>query len=573
MKRKVLAVLLGMSMIMATACANQGQESKPETEPGSAGTSSSQLDGSSEQEADPFGKYEEPVTFTVAMSVDPNEVFPEGDSFTDNQYTRYIKEQLNVDIEFLWTASASDYDTKVNLAITSNELPDAMVVNATQFNQMYKAGQLADLTDVYSAYASDTMQAMVNSSDGKAIENVSYDGRIYGLTSTSDGDYEMTWIRKDWLDQLNLKVPETVADLKAVAQAFVDNQMGGEGTIGMVGPASNGLLNATFLNNGTNNYGFDNIFNGFGAYPGWWLEGEDGTVVYGSTTQETRDALEELASWYAQGLIDPEMGIREDSREPLIAGKCGIFSGGWWMGYDALPDIMANNPEANFQAYAIPVGNDSGKYEPHATSASYSFLVVSKDCEHPEIAVKLNNLLIRDENTFDTSKGGIGNFPCRIAFGMQDEGAYTVQSCREVLAGTKTIDDFTEEEFTQYKLLKNDLETLKTVKKEPYDSMDMNTWDMNADPSSWARLYSVLVGWGSLSDAELEPVYSVIWQQTATMEQRWANLEKLEQETFMKIIMNQEPIESFDSFVEEWYAQGGDKITEEVADYYNEKNS
>lgn len=52
-------------------------------------------------EADPYGKYEEPVTFTVAMSVDPNEVFPEGDSYTDNQYTRYIKEQLNVDVEFL----------------------------------------------------------------------------------------------------------------------------------------------------------------------------------------------------------------------------------------------------------------------------------------------------------------------------------------------------------------------------------------------------------------------------------------------------------------------------------------
>ena len=51
----------------------------------------------------------------------------------------------------------------------------------------------------------------------------------------------------------------------------------------------------------------------------------------------------------------------------------------------------------------------------------------------------------------------------------------------------------------------------------------------------------------------------------------WANLEKLENETFMKIIMNQEPIEAFDTFVEEWYAQGGDKITEEVAEYYNEK--
>lgn len=553
----------------ATPAETQGQEQQQaasaETPDGNAGTADTA------EQADPFGRYEEPVTFTVALSVDPNEVFPDGDSYTDNQYTRYIKEELNVDIEYLFTASSSDWDTKVNLAITSNQIPDAMVVNATQFNQMYKAGQLADLTDIYNVYASDTMKAMVNSSGGLAVENVSYGGRMYGLTSTSDGDYEMTWIRKDWMDKLNLEAPKTVDDLEAIARAFVENDVSGKGTIGFAGPQSGGLLNATFLNNGTNNYGFDSYFNGFGAYPGWWILGEDGKPVYGSITQETRNALERLAAWYKEGLIDPEMGIRQDASEPIVAGRTGIFSGGWWMGYACLPDVIANDPEANFQAYAIPVSNESGKYTPHATSASYMYLVVSKDCEHPEVAVKLNNLLIRDENTFDTSKGGIGNYPCRIPFGMQDESIYTVKALREVLDGTKTVDDFTEEDFTLYKLLQNDLNTIKTVKKEPYDSMDIDTWDVQADPSSWARNYSLMVGWGALIDGEPENVYSVIYSQTETMEQRWANLEKLENETFMKIIMNQEPIEAFDTFVEDWKAQGGDIITEEVTEYYNSK--
>ena len=144
MKRKILAMVLGMSMLLTSACGTS--DGTPEK------NNSAEKQEISKEDADPFGKYEEPVKFTVAMSVDPNEVFPEGDSFTENQYTRYIKEQLNVDIEFLWTASASDYDTKVNLAITSNELPDAMVVNATQFNQMYKAGQLADLIKLRSIY-------------------------------------------------------------------------------------------------------------------------------------------------------------------------------------------------------------------------------------------------------------------------------------------------------------------------------------------------------------------------------------------------------------------------------------
>lgn len=46
---------------------------------------------------------------------------------------------------------------------------------------------------------------------------------------------------------------------------------------------------------------------------------------------------------------------------------------------------------------------------------------------------------------------------------------------------------------------------------------------------------------------------------------------KMENETFMKIIMNQEPIEAFDTFVENWKAQGGDIITEEVTEFYNSK--
>ena len=44
----------------------------------------------------------------------------------------------------------------------------------------------------------------------------------------------------------------------------------------------------------------------------------------------------------------------------------------------------------------------------------------------------------------------------------------------------------------------------------------------------------------------------------------WTNLEKKENETFLKIIIGEEPIDAFDTFVEEWKAEGGDEITAEV---------
>ena len=42
----------------------------------------------------------------------------------------------------------------------------------------------------------------------------------------------------------------------------------------------------------------------------------------------------------------------------------------------------------------------------------------------------------------------------------------------------------------------------------------------------------------------------------------------MEKQTYTNIIYGNEPIEAFDTFVEEWKAQGGDQITEEVNAWY-----
>lgn len=561
MKKKLTAAILALlSTAMLFGGCTQDSSSSASSDTGSSGDATADYDS--------FGKYEEPITFTIGMSVDPTQELPDGDTLQNNQYIRYIKEQLNVDVEVIWTAASSDYDEKVGLAISSDALPDGFVVNDTQFNSLVKNDMIADLTDSYNNYASETMKKMIGSSKGLAVDNVTFDGKMMGLTSVSDGDMLLTWIRKDWLDKLGLEEPKTMADLEAVARAFVEQDPGGNGagnTIGITGPQNGGALYATFLTSGTNNFGFDSVFNSYGSYPGWWVEDSSGNPIYGSIAPETKTALAKLAELYADGIIDPEMGIRKDSAEPIINGQSGIFLGGWWMGYFMLPDTVANNPEANFQAYTIPI-SDSGVYEPHASAASYMYAVVRKGYEHPEIAVKLNNLLIRDEATFDTAKGSIGNFPMRIPFGMVDESVFTVNAMNAVMSGEKTPADYDTPDYAAYKLLQDDLKKITTVKLEPYDNLDIQYWDVQADPGAWARSYSILVGWGAFVRNEFNPVYSLTYSQTDTISKKWTNLKKLEDETFMKIIMNQSGIDEFDNFVESWKSQGGDDITQEVAD-------
>ena len=62
------------------------------------------------------------------------------------------------------------------------------------------------------------------------------------------------------------------------------------------------------------------------------------------------------------------------------------------------------------------------------------------------------------------------------------------------------------------------------------------------------------------------PVYNAYNGQTKTMEAKWANLKKMEEETFSKIIMGKADISEFDTFVKNWKSQGGDQILKEIND-------
>ena len=62
------------------------------------------------------------------------------------------------------------------------------------------------------------------------------------------------------------------------------------------------------------------------------------------------------------------------------------------------------------------------------------------------------------------------------------------------------------------------------------------------------------------------PIYNAYSGQTETMQAKWANLKKVEEETFAKIILGKADISEFDTFVKNWKSQGGDQILKEIND-------
>jgi putative aldouronate transport system substrate-binding protein len=573
LKKRVAFLLLAVLLLVsATACSSKPSSSSSTDSQAVTNSDSSSSDSSSSDSTEPagdlaFSKFPKPVDVHIGMAVDPTDkTLPEGDSVSNNQYTRYLKENYNINVIVDWTAATgNDFKQKVSLSIASGNLPDGLVVDDRSYmTKAAQSGLLYDIGDLFNQYASSQVKQIMDSTEGRAMENASYNGKMVSLpniTVDTDGVHIM-WIRQDWLDKLNLPVPKTTADIEKTAKAFIDNNMGGDKTIGIAGPSKNTFSYANFLVSSNNMGGFDPIFQANDAYPGYWLDNGDGTVTYGTTTESTKKSLALLADWYKKGLIDPEVGTRDNVGDPINANQTGIFFGPWWNGGYGNGDSFKNDPNANWQAY--PVYTDDGKWNTHMKTTGNSYTIISKKAS-PDVVkaiLIMNNALVRDEAKFDISVA-VSWYPLRNVMAAANEVEYEYTELFKVLNGETQPEDYNQPD-SLYKLMYADAQRVKNVVKPPFDKLNVSNFD-TANFGDFQRMYSLLIGDRPYATIPVDKkVYSVTYNQTPTMETKWANLKKMEDELVLKVILGLSPIDSFDKFVKDWKAQGGDEITKEV---------
>jgi len=564
MKQKQIIALVSATALAATTLAGCGKTSEESTQT----TAVSEAEGTAKEDL-PLSKYPETVTVHLGGSLNPNAKLPEGMSYENNSYLDFLSEDLNIKVVYDWIASSSDFDEKMNLCIGSGTIPELMNVNATQYRALLKYDMIQPLDQYFDDYASDALKGYVESGGEELKKCISNDkGEMMAIPApniTAGGINEM-WIRQDWLDNLGLEVPRTWDELAAVAEAFVTQDPDGNGeadTIGILGPGNTDHMNAI----GGNQFGLDPLFSSFQSYPQYWLQDEDGTVKYGSIQPETRTALEKIQKLYTDKLIDTEMLVRNNCQEAILSGKVGIFFGPWWIGYTVSDATLAG--EADWRAYFTPLSED-GKYYTHMPDPTSTYVVVSKSCKNPEAAIKIINYLIaygKDWVADGTSaKLEVSQFyPLWNVYENADEIEVSTETLEKYLAGEITMDDV---DFSQHKLLKNDMEAVTELKKEPYDDFSLDKWNLDSDLAkiNLPRLVSLLVGGNPLVNDKYIPVYNAYSGQTETMRAKWANLKKMEEETFAKIIMGKADISEFDTFVENWKNQGGDQILKEIND-------
>ena len=511
----------------------------------------------------PFGAYPETIEYTLGkMTSVNNSNMPENDTYTDNAYTRYIKSVINVQNVDVFEANDSQYDTNVSMVISMGSLPDIMVVSSQdEVEQLVEAGLIEDLTESYNNCISDRIRKMYESYGDSLKDMVTYDGKIMALpeTNITDGP-NLVWLRKDWMDKLGLSEPHTIDDVVNIVKHFISEDPGNNGMDASGKPNTVGLAVDTDVTGEcgySSEFLLDIIFACFGAYPKQWIMNDDGEIVYGSVTDEAKEALSYINSLYNQGVIDNDFLLRTSTNicELIENGLCGSFFGPWWAPNNPLANAVSRNPDADWQPYLIATDSD-GTTSYHSQNPCYKYVVVRKGYEHPEIAAKMISVMF-DKVRFDcTDSEEFKNYyqinveptarPLSINVDYNNALSICYRNIDATISGRKNPD------------------SLELLERSFYDACSEYIKNANKTSTQWAAYMSRIKACSLIAQDNIKVVDSLYFKTTDTMKSHWWRLKAKEKEAYLKIISGEEDISYFDTFVKEWNEQGGQTITSEV---------
>lgn len=513
----------------------------------------------------PFGAYPETIEYTLGkMTSVNNSNMPENDTYTDNAYTRYIKSVINVQNVDVFEANDSQYDTNVSMVISMGSLPDIMVVSSQdEVEQLVGAGLIEDLTESYNNCISDRIRKMYESYGDSLKDMVTYDGKIMALpeTNITDGP-NLVWLRKDWMDKLGLSEPHTIDDVVNIVKHFISEDPGNNGVDASGKPNTVGLAVDTDVTGEcgySSEFLLDIIFACFGAYPKQWIMNDDGEIVYGSVTDEAKEALSYINNLYNQGVIDNDFLLRTSTNicELIENGLCGSFFGPWWAPNNPLANAVSRNPDADWQPYLIATDSD-GTTSYHSQNPCYKYVVVRKGYEHPEIAAKMISVMF-DKVRFDcTDSEEFKNYyqinveptarPLSINVDYNNALSICYRNIDAAISGRKNPD------------------SLELLERSFYDACSEYIKNANKTSTQWAAYMSRIKACSLIAQDNIKVVDSLYFKTTDTMKSHWWRLKAKEKEAYLKIISGEEDISYFDTFVKEWNEQGGQTITSEVSE-------
>ncbi|PLT45163.1 extracellular solute-binding protein [Paenibacillus sp. FSL W8-1187] len=297
------------------------------------------------------------------------------------------QERTGVRLKFVQPPSNQGREA-ISVLLASDDVPDLIEYEWINYpggpEKAIQDGHILRLNEAMEKHAPNLTRYLREHPDIDKLVRTA-DGSYYAFPFIRGDERLLTYqgpiVRKDWLDELGLPVPETIGDWEQALTAFKERK-GAQAPLTLLGTTNplNGVEGGAFIG-------------AFGIAKGFYVE--EGKVRFGPAEPGYRDFLQLMRSWYEKGLLDPNFAAVDSVTQDasMTSGRSGasVWNAGAGIG-SWLPMLRKQDSDAELAAAPYPVlrRGDRPKFGQRAPAVGPSGAVaVSARSERVEEAVRL----------------------------------------------------------------------------------------------------------------------------------------------------------------------------------------
>jgi putative aldouronate transport system substrate-binding protein len=536
-KRRTLILLVCVILVLTTVlgCSN---DSKQAEEPPAAENKGegAEKPADDKEPAKEEAKPKEPLKLKIAITTGGSKYIEGSPNINEDKYVKHFEQLSGTDLT-LELIPHETYDQSMSLLLAGGELPDILQtkgINRPEIAPAVDAGVLMPLNELIDQYGPN-LKKHVPAESWKSAR-VSKDGKIYGIPGENPiRNGTVVYIRKDWLEKLNLQVPKTIEEYIEVLRAFKTGDPNGNGKPDEIPFGGRAKFSHT-----------NHFFGAFDVIPSGWRM-VDGSLTPNFIRPEMKEALKVYKQLYTEKLLDNEVFVNSGKMwDDKIVGQ-GVV--GMWAHAAVWGDaweqrLKKNFPEAEIAHIAAPVGPSGKPGGIYGIGSSISDFVwaIPQGAKNPEEIIKFFDWFYSEEVPNDFFLYGIEGDTYtkdgdKIQYKYPDTNdAYGIESLhQEWLHFTGPKKHLTDENFIKGK--QGGELIFEGIAVSMKEGIVDDGLDMPAMETSKAR-------------PELD--YSGLWLEFAA-----------------KVVTGKESVDKFDEFVADWKARGGDQLIKEATEWYN----
>ena len=242
---------------------------------------------------------------------------------------KYAEGKTGLKLKSVVSDAISSESAAYSTMLAAGELPEIIATSALNLRDLAADGGLIALDDLIEEHAPNLKVFFEQYPEARKYAG-NGDGKIYFIPTSISGmekaPSNVFFIRQDWLDKLGLKTPTTIQEYHDVLLAFKTQDPNGNGKADEIPYFARAKSVATLVEL-------------FGIQSTHTVD-RNGNYAYGPAREEYKTAMKELAKWYKEGLIDPEIFTRNSPREQLFGQNLAGATIDWIQSTTAFNDTL-----------------------------------------------------------------------------------------------------------------------------------------------------------------------------------------------------------------------------------------